>query len=144
LGAAALCWALWISRNDIVFNRSKPNSCLQVIFRGAYWIRCCRSCQKRKRCWSWKEEVVIWRSLLWRSLVKMDGTFWRGSRISLSYCVSETFLYVFDLVFGGFLWLSEGLNRAGLACKLGVCTLWLYSITCDRWGWFIPYLKKTY
>jgi hypothetical protein len=27
----------------------------------------------------------------------------------LSFCVSETFLYVFDLVSGGFLWLSEGL-----------------------------------
>jgi hypothetical protein len=39
IGVAAMCWALWLCRNDVVFQRSKPNSCLQVIFRGAYWIR---------------------------------------------------------------------------------------------------------
>jgi hypothetical protein len=39
LGVADVCWAIWPSRNDVVFQRSKPNSCLQVIFRGAFWIR---------------------------------------------------------------------------------------------------------
>jgi hypothetical protein len=39
LGVAAVCWAIWLSRNDMVFQRTRPNSCLQVIFRGAYWIR---------------------------------------------------------------------------------------------------------
>jgi hypothetical protein len=39
LGVAAVCWAIWLSRNDVVFQRSKPNSCLQVIFRSAFWIR---------------------------------------------------------------------------------------------------------
>lgn len=39
VGVAAVCWVIWLSRNDVVFERSKPNSCLHVIFRGAYWIR---------------------------------------------------------------------------------------------------------
>ena len=39
VGIAALCWALWLNRNDAVFQGSMANSYLQVIFRGAYWIR---------------------------------------------------------------------------------------------------------
>jgi hypothetical protein len=40
IGAVALCWALWLCRNDVVFNnRSKLISCLQVIFRETCWIR---------------------------------------------------------------------------------------------------------
>jgi hypothetical protein len=36
---AAVCWAIWRCRNDVVFNQMKSNSILQVIFRGAYWLR---------------------------------------------------------------------------------------------------------
>jgi hypothetical protein len=39
IGMAALCWAVWISRNDLVFNKSQHISILQVIFRGVFWIR---------------------------------------------------------------------------------------------------------
>ena len=40
LGAAALCWAIWFSRNDMVFNRFLSNSFKENLFRGIYWIRC--------------------------------------------------------------------------------------------------------
>jgi len=36
---AAVCWAIWRCRNDIIFNKIKVNSILQVIFRGTYWLR---------------------------------------------------------------------------------------------------------
>jgi hypothetical protein len=36
--AAALCWSLWISRNEIVFDKCRPKSFLQVLFRGTYWL----------------------------------------------------------------------------------------------------------
>ena len=38
VGAAAL-WAVWLCRNDAVFNGKVPNSYLHVIFRGTYWTR---------------------------------------------------------------------------------------------------------
>jgi hypothetical protein len=39
VGVAVVCWAIWRSRNDIVFNKTKFNSIMQVIFRGTYWLR---------------------------------------------------------------------------------------------------------
>jgi hypothetical protein len=39
VGIAAICWVLWLNRNDAVFQRIVANSLLQVIFRGAFWIR---------------------------------------------------------------------------------------------------------
>jgi RsiW-degrading membrane proteinase PrsW (M82 family) len=39
VGVAAVSWAIWKCRNDIVFKKTKFNLILQVIFRGAYWLR---------------------------------------------------------------------------------------------------------
>jgi hypothetical protein len=39
VGITALCWAVWLNRNDVVFNGSKTNSFLQVIFKGTYWAQ---------------------------------------------------------------------------------------------------------
>jgi hypothetical protein len=39
IGVAVFSWALWLSRNDVVFQESKSKSCLPVMFRGTYWIR---------------------------------------------------------------------------------------------------------
>ena len=39
VGVAAFCWAIWRCRNDIVFNKIRINSIMQVIFRGTYWMR---------------------------------------------------------------------------------------------------------
>jgi hypothetical protein len=36
VGASALCWALWLSRNDRVFDKSPSVSYMQVIFRATY------------------------------------------------------------------------------------------------------------
>jgi hypothetical protein len=49
IGAAALCWALWLCRNDVVFQRSIPNSFAQVIFRGHFGSGVSRFYLKRKR-----------------------------------------------------------------------------------------------
>jgi hypothetical protein len=37
VGVAAVCWAIWRCRNDIIFNKARVNSILRVIFRGTYW-----------------------------------------------------------------------------------------------------------
>ena len=40
IGVTALCWAIWISGNDVIFKNSTHNSSLQVIFTGTYyWTR---------------------------------------------------------------------------------------------------------
>ena len=39
VGVAAVCWAIWRCRNDIIFHKVKYHLILQVIFRGAYWLR---------------------------------------------------------------------------------------------------------
>ncbi|WVZ90711.1 hypothetical protein U9M48_036990 [Paspalum notatum var. saurae] len=39
IGAAGFCWAIWLTRNDLVFNKSHPKTFLQVLFRGTYWLR---------------------------------------------------------------------------------------------------------
>jgi len=39
IGATAMCWAIWLSRNEVVFKQNKTNSYLQVLFRVTYWAR---------------------------------------------------------------------------------------------------------
>ena len=39
VGASAICWAIWLTRNDIVFDKILAPFYLQVIFRGTYWAR---------------------------------------------------------------------------------------------------------
>ena len=38
-GVSVLCWAIWISRNDLVFNKAQMFTYLQVLFRGTHWLR---------------------------------------------------------------------------------------------------------
>jgi hypothetical protein len=37
--ASAFCWALWLSRNDIVFDKAPIKTFLQVLYRGTHWLR---------------------------------------------------------------------------------------------------------
>ena len=38
VGAAALCWAIWRCRNDIIFKKTKYSSFMQAVFKGIYWL----------------------------------------------------------------------------------------------------------
>ena len=38
-GAATICWLIWLTRNDTVFNNCRPKISLQVLFRGTHWLR---------------------------------------------------------------------------------------------------------
>jgi hypothetical protein len=46
-GAATLIWAMWTSRNDLVFNNVPTKTYLQVLFQGAYWLRIWTQLQRR-------------------------------------------------------------------------------------------------
>ena len=39
VGAAALIWAIWCTRNDLIFEKKIFSSFMQAVFRGAYWLR---------------------------------------------------------------------------------------------------------
>jgi hypothetical protein len=55
VGASALCWAVWLTRNDIVFNKIIASSYLQAIFRGTYWTRFWSLLEKEE------EDCIWWR-----------------------------------------------------------------------------------
>jgi hypothetical protein len=38
VGASAMCWAIWLTRNNTMFDKAVAPSYLQVIFRRTYWI----------------------------------------------------------------------------------------------------------
>jgi hypothetical protein len=42
----ALWWAIWISRNDLIFDKILMFTYLQVLFRGTYWLRTWAQLQK--------------------------------------------------------------------------------------------------
>ena len=39
VGASVVCWAIWLSRNDVVFDKSSTKTYLQVLYRGTHWLR---------------------------------------------------------------------------------------------------------
>ena len=39
VGASAIYWAIWLIRDDIIFDKATAPSYLQVVFRGTYWTR---------------------------------------------------------------------------------------------------------
>ena len=39
VGACAILWAIWLTRNNITFNYARLSLSLQVLFRGTYWIQ---------------------------------------------------------------------------------------------------------
>lgn len=45
-GVSVFCWAIWISRNDLVFNNVSSFTYLQVLFRGTHWLRFWAQLQK--------------------------------------------------------------------------------------------------
>ena len=44
-----ICWAIWISRNDIVFNKVRFFTPMQVIYKGTHWIRTWSVFQKEEK-----------------------------------------------------------------------------------------------
>ena len=53
--ASALCWAMWITRNKVVFDKCRPKTFLQVLFWGTHWLR---QWEKFQRDEDHREELV--------------------------------------------------------------------------------------
>jgi hypothetical protein len=37
-GASVFYWTIWLSRNDVVFDKTSIKSFLYVLYRGTYWL----------------------------------------------------------------------------------------------------------
>jgi hypothetical protein len=47
VGVAMLCWTLWLSRNDIVFEKCSSKTYIHVFYRGTHWCRFWAQLQRR-------------------------------------------------------------------------------------------------
>jgi hypothetical protein len=72
-GMAAFCWASWISRNDLVFQKSQYKFILHVIFRGTIWIRSWSVLSKEEERIILMKVVGRWSQWLWRSFMSLGG-----------------------------------------------------------------------
>ena len=50
VGANAICWVIWLTWNDIMFDKALAPSYLHVIFKGTYWTRYWSLIQKEEDC----------------------------------------------------------------------------------------------
>jgi hypothetical protein len=46
VGICVMLWAMWLSRNDVVFNKVSISSSMHVIFQGTYWTKMWANFQK--------------------------------------------------------------------------------------------------
>ena len=47
-GVSVVCWSIWLSRNDSVFDKLNTQSCLQLFFKATHWIRFWTLLQKQE------------------------------------------------------------------------------------------------
>ena len=47
-GLCALCWAIWLNRNDIIFLKSQKQTYLQILFRATYLVTMWMQLQKEE------------------------------------------------------------------------------------------------
>jgi hypothetical protein len=56
VGASAFCWAIWLSRNDVVFDKSPIKTFIQVLYRGTYWLRFWSQLERNDQ---YKEDITM-------------------------------------------------------------------------------------
>jgi hypothetical protein len=50
VGIDAILWGIWLSRNDVVFDKNPVLSYMQVIYRAMHWTRTRSLFQKEEEC----------------------------------------------------------------------------------------------
>jgi hypothetical protein len=66
VGVGDMLWSIWLSRNDIVFNKTSILSYMQVIFRATYWTRTWLVFQKEEN------QVLLQSACRWMETLTMD------------------------------------------------------------------------
>ena len=73
VGASAICWTIWLTQNDIIFDKAVAPSYLQVIFRGPIGPRPGPYFRRRRIANWWKWDAEILRQPQWRCLQDTVG-----------------------------------------------------------------------
>ena len=82
LGAAATVWSLWLNRNDIVFEKKRSSSPLQVIYTTIHWLRTWAALQKEDQrttlmeatqCLAQVAKAFFTQAHGWRSSLQIDS-----------------------------------------------------------------------
>jgi len=56
MAATALVWTIWITRNEVFFDKCRPKTFLQVLFRGTHWLR---QWARLQRCEVLKDQLLL-------------------------------------------------------------------------------------
>jgi len=82
IAAAALTWTVWLTRNEVIFDKSRPKSFLQVLFRGTHWFR---QWAQLQRCEALRNELVSTGQYLETSALKFfSSSGWLSTRFITS------------------------------------------------------------
>jgi len=73
VGASAICWVIWLTQNDIVFDKVPAPSYLQVIFRGRTGPGSDHYYRRRRMAKWWRWVVGRLRQPWWRCLQETFG-----------------------------------------------------------------------
>jgi hypothetical protein len=78
IAAAALSWTVWLTRNEVIFDKSRPKSFLQVLFRGTHWLR---QWAQLQRCEDLRNELISTGRYLEMSALKFfNSNGWLSTR----------------------------------------------------------------
>lgn len=117
VGTVASCWAIWLCRNDIVFNRKNLTSPMQVLYSCTHWLRTWSTLLKPM---DHQLDLIACSSLeqVVRDFFTHYG--WRSSlRIEPAWSFYFSFVVIIEFC-SVFVWLCV-LRRRGRGCD----TLWL-------------------
>ena len=37
--ASMICWFIWLTRNEVIFDKCRPNALMHVLFKGTHWLQ---------------------------------------------------------------------------------------------------------
>ena len=73
-GLCALCWAIWLNRNDIIFLKSQKQTYLQILFRATYLVTMWMQLQKEEDMDTISTACRAMSQLQWKSSQGMSGS----------------------------------------------------------------------
>jgi hypothetical protein len=81
VGIGDMLWSIWLSRNDIIFNKTPISSYMQVIFIGIHWTRMWAKFQKEENQNSLQTACRVIETLIMEIFAKHG--WWSSNRLSL-------------------------------------------------------------